>query len=591
MTTPAQTKPLFTPHPLWDREWPPLTTAQIQTLLAQPNGQEELIAYVEGHERRLVEEQADPLRKGFDLPHWKAVRHLFEQKDETYCLGANGSAKTELGGKLVSELLCSIRGKRVLCVAQNDDASRDYQQKAVYKYLPVAARSWNGQSRKRRGIITKINWSQGGGFTEGTFVLPNASQCFFKTVAQYLRDPISFEGPAYDLVWIDEGAPLGLVDTLRVRAGKSAGKFLLTFTAVHGYDATCGSVLEGARVIKSLPMNWDWMHGAEGGENPAVSFPELRMNEVQVKGCPPGHMPFLVQPLDFAKGVVFTWTHWNPFLPRGKWNPLLPAIFDKCVGRAKWQVRVRLFGWVEKMTGCQIANFNPQVHVIPHERIEALLKAGKLTTYMADDPGTTKSSFLCWKGVDQDGNEYIFDESPRADEGEWVSADGAAGEGQQVYAGVGSNWYKRHIREREKQHGREAEKRFGDPRAFATAAAAAEGGTNLFELYAQDGEDGSAETAGMLFAPARIRQTVNLDLDNIVTKLAYDTQKPVTVENQPHLYVSDRCQNTIRAWLNWDGKPDSPWKDPVDASRYLFCEPTPFMDPDVPMVSGGGGWG
>lgn len=106
----------------------------------------------------------------------------------------------------------------------------------------------------------------------------------------------------------------------------------------------------------------------------------------------------------------------------------------------------------------------------------------------------------------------------------------------------------------------------------------------------------------MIFSPARIRQTIDMDLEMIVDKLAYDTQRAereataenptgLTPENQPKLYISDRCQNLIRGWLNWDGKADSPWKDPVDGGRYLFCEPTFYQDPNVPMVSGGGGWG
>lgn len=614
---------MFTPHPIWDREWPPLDDAQIRALMEEPDGEGALAQYVEGHERRLKLAAVDPLRHGFELPHWPDLWHMIGQKSETFNLGANGSGKTEYGGRLVNKVMGEKRGAKVLCVATNDESSVTYQQAAVYTYLPKACRDWNTQVRKRRGSVTKINWSQAGGFTENTLVWPNRSQCWFKTVAQYLRDPISFEGPSYDLVWLDEGGPLPLIDTLRFRVGKVGGKIFFTFTAVHGYDATCASVLDGARIIKTLPMQWDWLADdsklkvqnskpeegnvsggspemtggspvppgkGRGAVNPALTFPELSLDEVQVKGCPAGHMPYIMQPLDFAQGVIFTWCHWNPFLPTGgRWNPKMPALFDKCVGRAKWQVRVRLFGWVEKLAGCRIANFDPNVHVIPHERIEKLLKEGRLTTYMAADPATARSYFLAWKGVDADGNEYLFDESPRITEGEWVAADGAPGDGQKVFAGMGSNWYKRHIREREREHGIEAEKRFGDPRAFATAAAHADGGVNLFELFGADGEQ--PEEEAMTFYPAKIRQTVDMDLEMVVTKLAYDTQRPLTPENQPRLYISDRCQNIVRCWLNWDGKQDSPFKDGVDAPRYLFCEETPYQDPNVPAVVGGGGWG
>lgn len=591
-------KPLFTPHPIWDREWPPLTEAEAMALVNE-RGADELTAYVAGHERRLKLAEEDPLRYGFDLPHWEVVNHWLEQKSELYLLGGNGSAKTEFGAKHVARLMASSEMRKVLCVARSEDESIQYQQSAVYKYLPRAARAWNTQAKKRRNTVTKINWSQAGGFTEGTFVLPNRCQCFFKTVAQYERDPLSFEGPEYDFIWIDEGCPLGLLDTLRVRASKRAGKLLFTFTAVHGMDAACNQALEGATLVKSLPMQWDWCYGKEGGVNPDLIFPELKPDEVHVKGCPPGHMPFIMQPMDFAKGVVFMWTHWNPFLPRGTWNKKLPAVFDKVVGRAKWQVRVRLFGIVQRLSGALISNFNPKVHVIPHAKIEALLKSGKLTTYMAADPAGARSYYLQWMGVDEQGRNYIFDECPRYEEGEWVGGDGEPADGQKVYAGIGINELKRIIREREREHGKQAERRIGDPRAFATKAASEEGGVTLFELFGRDGEEEhkDADLAPMEFTPARIRQTQLLDVELIVDKLAYNSDEPISIVNEPKLYISDRCQNTIKCWLNYDGRTklangrDNPYKDGVDCTRYLLCEQLPFVDENIPAVVSGGGWG
>jgi hypothetical protein len=324
-----------------------------------------------------------------------------------------------------------------------------------------------------------------------------------------------------------------------------------------------------------------------------------------------------MQPLDFNRGLIFTWCHWNPFQPKGNWRGgKFPAIFDTCLGQPKWKVRVKLFGWIEKLAGARIGNFDPNVHVIPHEKIAKLLAEKKLTTYCMADPHIARSYFIAWKGVDRDGIEYIFDECPNQDEGEWVDANGDEGEGSRVYASVGVNFYKKLIRSREREHGVEATRRFGDPRAFATQAAAAEGGTSLFELFRRDGSAGENRENGdrnsvssasscsvpddlapMYFEPARIRQTVDLDLERVVSLLAFDREKfeaegTLTVENQPKLYISDRCVNIIRALTNFDGDPDSPFKDPIDAgARYGFCEETPFIDDTVSNVRGGGGWG
>lgn len=353
-------------------------------------------------------------------------------------------------------------------------------------------------------------------------------------------------------------------------------------------------------------MQWDLLSNEI---NPALKFPELKLDEVHVRGCPAGHMPFVMQPLDPNAGLVFTWCHWNPFQPTGTFGGGgLPDLFDTCLGQPKWKVRVKLFGWIEKLAGARIGNFDPNIHVIPHAKIEALLAEKKLTTYCMADPHIARSYFIAWKGVDENGVQYIFDECPNSEEGEWVDANGEEGEGARVYGSAGVNFYKKLIRDRERQHGVEATRRFGDPRAFATQAAAAEGGTSLFELYAKDGSEtphpsplpsggeGEDDLRPMYFEPARIRQTVDLDLERVVSLFAFDREKyekegTLTVENQPKLYVSDKCQNIIRALLNFGGEPDSPYKDPIDAgARYGFCEETPWIDPAASNVTGGGGW-
>lgn len=619
------TELVWTEHPLIDRieggKFRKLSDDEIRAALASGTPEEVLLEYWRAREERIRKAESDPLQHGFELPHWPEVRAEIATKLLTGMLGANNSAKSWFFGKLGVEALVrkfSWPGMypgniRVLMVAQDDDASKQYQQTAVYAHLPASARQFNTQTQKKRSSVTKINYSQANGFTEGTFVLPNKSQMWFKTVAQYTRDPNSFEGPSYHLVLIDEGCPLPLLELLLVRAAKVGGHVAYGHTCVHGIDATSANLLQGARLIKSLPMNYDFISGTC---DPDLEFPELKRDEVHVKGCLPGHFPYRMQPLDPNRGLIFTWCHWNPFQPSGKWlGGKYPAIFDTCSGQPKWKVRVKLFGWIEKLAGAKIGNFDPNIHVIPHEKIEKLLAEKKLTTYCMADPHIARSYFIVWKGVDENGIEYIFDECPNLDEGEWVDANGDEGEGTRVYGSVGVNFYKKLMRDRERGHGCEPARRFGDPRAFATQAAAAEGGTSLFELFMHDESEGRAGTplpadgsqrsasptgdsdlAPMYFEPARIRQTVDLDLERFVTLLQFDREKferegTLTVENQPRLYISDRCQNFIRALLNFDGDSKSPFKDPIDAgARYGFCEETPFLDPKQPEVIGGGAW-
>lgn len=582
----------WTPHPIVDGDpnTRPLTREEICTWLARPNGPELVLKYWELHEERIKEAERDPLEHGFELPFWKDFRNFLANRDELYALGGNGPGKTELGGKLVVEMLRKQRSMKVLCVAQSENASKQLQQPAVYKYLPLVLREMCEKGGpRRRDTIKNITWSQKGGFTEGTFVMPNRSQCWFKTVEQYERDKTSFEGPEYDFVWIDEPAPISLVDTLSYRVGKRRGKFLFTFTAVLGFDAVCMRILTGARLLKSLPMNFDWQRG---GPNQDIVIPELNPLEQQIKGVPVGHMPYMMQPLNPRQGVIFLWTHWNLFLPRDQENPAIPALFTKCRGKSKATVRTRLFGWAERVSGCQFPMFDANVHIIDPEKVPL-----EGTDYNAADPATARSYFLLWARVDPMGRIFVFDESPTYEEGCWVDDDGQAGDGMRMYAGKGSNWYKAHIRAREAGHPRPPDReaseplsRKGDPRAFATEAAAKDGGTSLFDLFKAEGEEPGTEP--MFFRAAKVRQTILLDLEKVNDLLSYDEDKPINIENEPRLYISRRCQNLIRSMLNWspDQGSDSPWKDPIDTLRYLLDEPLYYFDPNVPEVVGGTGW-
>lgn len=577
----------WTPHPLLDCDprMRPLTEPELKSWLAKPNGLDSALQYWQLREDRIKEALSDPLERGFELPFWGDFRKFLSERDELYALGGNGPGKTELGGKIVVEKLRSERGMKVLCVAQNENASKQLQQPAVYKYLPRGLRELCEKGGpRRRDTIKNITWSQKGGFTEGTFVMANRSQCWFKTVEQYERDNTSFEGPEYDLVWIDEPAPLTLVDTLSYRVGKRRGKFLFTFTAINGFDAVCMKILTGARVLRSLPMNYDHQLN---GPNPAIVIPELSLKEQQIKGLPDGHMPYMMQPLNPRQGIIFLWTHWNVFLPRDEQNPQIPALFIKCIGKSKATVRTRLFGWAERVSGCQFPMLDNNVHIIAREDLPAPEEG---TDYMAADPAIARSYFILWARVDQNGRVYVYDESPTFDEGQWVDDDGKAGDGQRMNAGKGTEWYKRTIRLREKAHGAQPVKRKGDPRGFATEAAAKHGGNSLFELFANEGQGELLEP--MIFSPAQVRNTILLDLEKVNDLLAYNPDKPITVENEPHLYITSNCQNLIRAMLNWDPAQgqNSPWKDPIDTLRYLVDEPLYYMDPDVPEVVGGRGW-
>ena len=79
--------------------------------------------------------------------------------------------------------------------------------------------------------------------------------------------------------------------------------------------------------------------------------------------------------------------------------------------------------------------------VLPALAVVAVIRDGKATVYMADDPETQRSHALLWIAVFPasptypNGLKYIFDESPRVTEGEWVNGNGERG-GSSVVRGI-----------------------------------------------------------------------------------------------------------------------------------------------------------
>ena len=657
MTTNTQTNGkanlAWTEHPLVDLDpnYRSLSDEEFAQL-AQACGDEAALAYFTARENRIKAAQGlflkegkwvkepDPLKFGFDLPHWPVIRQLLIQKEELYVFGGNDSAKTTLMAKIVSEVLTrrltwpnqATGAPQVLCVAQNDTISRRVQQKMIYEHLPVEVRRLNDQTVKKRNSVSKINYSIDGGFTNGSFALgaPKGAACMFRNVTQFERQELGIEGDAFDLVVIDESCPLALLEALRFRAAKRGGRILYCFTPVNGFDAVCNNVFTGARVVKSLPMQWDWTKRGElirdnvevvptirGGINPEIKFPELSLDQEYVKGVPPGYMPFIMQPLDFNKAIVFTWSHWNPFPVRAKYNRFLPKIADKCVGRGHRIALVRLFGYTDKLETAQIPNFRPDYfpkgHLIKHEELIEILKKEPHNLRCGADPATARSWFIGWKavmpcGLDDRPMQYLVWESPNVSEGEWVTPDGERGDGQRVFASFQVDDYKLYIREIEARlmaapsaqcppltaGGEDPVLRSGDPRGFA--ANMGDGSTKFFELFLRDDSAKDPRLAPMYFRPAGVKSTIRQDVSydgKLMDLLACDWDKPIDATNRPHLLISDACQNTIRCLLNCpENEPESPYKDGMDMTRYLFDLELPYIPPAAQggPANSGGAW-
>lgn len=276
---------------------------------AQARGLHKLEEYHANRERFIARERHDPLNYGWEQPPVRVVRDLLagtyvpgafgvvtaptgwkqeRSANDIVMLGGNGSGKSEIQGKVGVETLTGGSGREWRAFSQSEQTSIRYIQKPTHRYLPPDLRSV-----KSSGLTTKISYKEATGFSESCFILPNHSAALFPTYKGYEQDPNSVEGGEADLATWDEEAPSALLKTLRFRVHKKGGFLLGGFTPVGGYTETVAEYIEAGTFIECIParlVDWDWQRRTWAwGE--WLLPPEQEL----VKGCPPGHVPFVIQ--------------------------------------------------------------------------------------------------------------------------------------------------------------------------------------------------------------------------------------------------------------------------------------------------------
>lgn len=518
------------PHPVI-----PVPTLEDIRALVEMHGLEETARRLQLREDKIRAEKMDPYRHGYEPPHWKEADELLLNHRDMLVMGGNRAGKTEWAAKRAVNLLVANKDMRVWCLHTTEKSSIQMQQSVIFKYLPA---EWK---TLRKTKITNVAYTQKNGFSEGSFVLPNKSQCFFMNYAQK-RDVI--EGGEVDLVWCDELVPLDWLETLRYRLVTRNGLLIVTFTPVTGYSPVVKSYVAGCKFIKARKS-------------------ELLPDKINVMGLPAGTMPYVAKPHGRQGSIMWFHSAMNPYSDFGTMKRTLS-------GRSDYELKIRAYGWADSLTGSQFPKFSG-VHVVAPEKIPTQ----DCTNYMVVDPAGARNWFMLWLRVDALGRKWVYREWPDMRVGEWAlpgeKKDGKIGIGQTNGAGRGIADYRALIRELEGKEKIFA--RYIDPRAGATQAAGMDGGTSIIDLLGAD--DLEANNLGMYFEPAagiRLEQGVAIIND----WLAWDQTKPRTVENEPQLFISARCENllySLREWTGEDGDKGA-CKDPVDCLRYLAV-----MDP------------
>jgi hypothetical protein len=227
----------------------------------------------------------------------------------------------------------------------------------------------------------------------------------------------------------------------------------------------------------------------------------------------------------------------------------------------------RMTGKAMYLKGLIFQTFDPSVHVLKEE----IRPPYGAPVWNVVDPHSDKPFASIWAFPDARGDLYIFDE--------WPNEDFYRMHGCQLTI----HDYKRLFGD--KESGLTIAKRVID-RHFADTASAANKRTLRQEL----------QGIGMNYWPSyKAEEEVETGIERVRRALAYDKTKPLSSLNQPKLFISPKCKNTIKSLQNWardpdNGKPKEGFKDFCDVVRYLLMA-DPKLESPMPEQQYKKRWG
>lgn len=508
----------------------------------------ELLEIYEIYHEAIKNAQEDPLRYGFTIEPWEDADKLMDRFDEVLVFGGNRASKTVYGARSVVKAAIENPESIILCFAQDAASSVRVQQKSVYDWLPA---EFKVTTRSATGYI---KYSLKNGFTGDSLILPDVkSKIYFHTYSQFLNNPGKFEGLEVGSIepqwrnlgiWLDEYL-LGsdLVNTLRFRLATRNAKMLLTFTPINGITEFLASYLKGVETVETRK--------AELLENKEV--------------------PYIQHSRYRNAGIVYFHSQWNPF---GGYDRLVRDL----LGRPKDEIMTRAYGIPKAILTGQFPLFSRRVNVISEESMQKILgDTHNVTLYMGIDPAPNKRWFMIWVAVASDGTWYIYREWPDISYGPWAEI-GQNGKSRFAEAskpdGKGITDYVNLIRELEQ--GEKINERIIDPRMGATPRQIEEGTTTIIDQLAEH----DLFVIPSLGTGGNVAE-ITAGIASINNLLSYDSTKEIDAINRPSLYISESCENTIDALLNYTASegPNEAWKDPIDVIRYLAFSDIYYMDP------------
>jgi hypothetical protein len=499
-------------------------------------------------------EKEDPIQWGWTLPGWQRVMDNWEKDKIHVILGGNRSSKTMFASRMLVHLAQTIPEAEIRSMHVTEERSISDAQKYIWQNLPMRYKR-----AKKKGENHSLQYNQKNGFNSSKAIFPptqegaeRGSTIYFNNYRQYQADPQIFEGWSAHCIHLDEEVPEAIFNTLLGRTVDYHGRLILTFTTLQGWTPLINSLLKGAETVKT---RYSEIMGRElPTEQICKNWPNCR--------------------------IYYFWTEDSPFIDGKE--------LINTYSRQPQEVKLaRLFGIPSKAIEGRFPKFTRETNVIPHETIPTIIDSTiPCTKYFVTDPGGSKPWVAIWASVLEDGTIYIYREFPDTSMGDWAlphvngvgKSVGKAGPAQRPL-GWGYNQYKEHFEALE--GGEEIFERIVDPRMGAATVREKEGESNIINTMAN---------LDFVMKPAPGVE-IESGIAAINNALSWDDTEPLTDENRPKLFVSDRCENLISCMLEYSGQSRAEhFKDYIDTLRYLMVSKPEYVTGASLSCTGGGGY-
>ena len=499
-------------------------------------------------------EKEDPIQWGWTLPGWRRVMERFDKDKIHVIMGGNRSSKTFFANRMLLHLAQSIPEAEIRSMHVSEERSISDSQRYIWQNLPGRYKR-----TKKKSSNHSLQYNQKNGFNAGKAILPptdpnaeRGSTIYFNNYRQYMADPQIFEGWSAHCIHMDEEVPESIFNTLLGRTVDYHGRLILTFTTLQGWTPLINSLLKGAETVRTRYS--EILQRELPVEQVSANWPDCRIH--------------------------YFWTQDSPFIDGKE----LIRTYSKQPQEVKL---ARLFGIPSKSFEGRFPKFNRESNVIEHEQIPFIKDPSiDVTRYFICDPGGSKPWVALWAGVMRDGRIFIYREFPDSTMGAWAlphvngagKSVGKPGPGQRPL-GWGYIDYKNHFEDLE--DGEDIFERIVDPRMGAATVRTKEGESNIINTMSN---------LGFVF-----RAAPGVDIEAGIAKindaLSWDDTEPMTVDNTPKLFVSDRCDNTVSSMMEYSGQSRSEhWKDQIDCLRYLMVSGADYISESSLQATGGGGY-